>query len=103
MVPALRLQLRGTDPIMQGTVVELSSGQLLMLLRSSSGCTWRSVSPDKGYTWSEPQPTRIPNPNSKVHAIRLEPSGHLVLAFNNHKKQGAHMSQVENSDDFQCR
>lgn len=33
--------------------MELASQDILMLLRSSSGCTWRSVSKDKGKTWSQ--------------------------------------------------
>jgi hypothetical protein len=27
-------------------------------------------------------PMNLPNPNTKFHVIRLQPSGHLAMAFN---------------------
>mmetsp|Transcript_19155 Transcript_19155/g.53408 ORF Transcript_19155/g.53408 Transcript_19155/m.53408 type:complete len:508 (-) Transcript_19155:188-1711(-) len=91
------------SPLLEGTVVELASKDILMLLRSSTGCMWRSMSKDQGRTWSEPEPTRLPNPNSKVHMIRLQNSSHLVLAFNNHKKFGTHLPTAEAGEGTQCR
>ncbi|KAK3254944.1 hypothetical protein CYMTET_35858 [Cymbomonas tetramitiformis] len=32
----------------------------------------------------------IPNPNSQVHLMRLEPRGELLLAFNNHRAPGTY-------------
>ena len=75
--------------LIEPSVVELRSGALLMLLRSSTGCVYRSTSTDGGRTWSLAEPTRLPNPNSKLHIMRLEPAGHLVMAFNNHRHAGA--------------
>jgi hypothetical protein len=40
---------------------------------------------DKGKTWGNTRPMPIPNPNSKVHLIRMDPVGDLLLAFNNHR------------------
>ncbi|KAK3259709.1 hypothetical protein CYMTET_31306, partial [Cymbomonas tetramitiformis] len=75
--------------LLEGSVVELLTGAVLMLLRSNTGCLFESISMDKGKTWSMAAPSRLPNPNSKVHIMRIEPSGHLLLAFNNHKHTGA--------------
>lgn len=75
--------------LIEPSVVELRSGALLMLLRSSTGCVYRSTSTDGGRTWSMAEPTRLPNPNTKLHIMRLEPVGHLVMAFNNHRHAGA--------------
>ena len=37
--------------------------------------------------WSAPQPTKLLNPDSKTHAIRLRgPQGLLLLAYNNHDR-----------------
>lgn len=41
---------------------------------------YRSTSPD-GLTWTTPQPTVLPNPNSGIAAARL-PSGNIALVFN---------------------
>lgn len=45
----------------------------------------QSLSNDKGRTWGEATATGIPNPDSKVQALRLM-SGHLALVFNAHRK-----------------
>jgi hypothetical protein len=49
------------------------------------GCLFQSTSMDKGKTWGNTRPMPIPNPNSKVHLIRMDPVGDLLLAFNNHR------------------
>jgi predicted neuraminidase len=66
----------------------VSSGatELLMLFRSSCGCLMKSTSPDYGRTWTPLQHTILPNPNTKADMLRLR-SGHVVLAFNNHKQR----------------
>ncbi len=65
-----------------GNVVELSDGQLTMLIRADgTGCLWRSESSDRGWTWSEAQPTDIPNPGSKFRLFQLR-DGRVVLLHN---------------------
>eukprot|EP00959_Pyramimonas_sp_CCMP1952_P322622 6751165-Pyramimonas_sp.AAC.1 len=51
--------------LIENTVVELSSGDVLMIFRTTTGVLFQSVSKDKGRNWGEPQPTGIPNPDSK--------------------------------------
>ena len=50
-----------------------------------SGCTRPC---DEGKTWGNTRVMPIPNPNSKVHLIRMDPVGDLLLAFNNHRQPG---------------
>ncbi|MCS7119616.1 MAG: sialidase family protein [Nitrososphaerota archaeon] len=97
----------------QGNIVQLSDGSLLMYMRTRShplhgflkatvrrtvqdstgkiaekkellnigGFIWKSISNDRGRTWSEAVETQFPNPNSGISLIRLK-NGHFVLAFN---------------------
>lgn len=68
-------------PMIQGTLVEPAPGQLLMLMRSKQGRIWAAQSLDRGWTWSTPFPTSLPNPNAGIDAVRL-PDGRLLLAYN---------------------
>lgn len=45
------------------------------------GHLWRSVSDDRGYTWSEAEETAIPNPNAGFDLLRTD-SGRLLLIVN---------------------
>jgi len=44
-------------------------------------CSYRAVSNDGGFTWSQPEPVGVPNFNSKVNVVKL-PDGRLLMAFN---------------------
>ena len=66
----------------ENNVVELRDGRLAMLVRADgTGCLWRSDSPDRGRTWSEPARTDIPNPGSKFRLFRLR-DGRIALIHN---------------------
>ena len=56
--------------LIENTVVELGTRALLQHFRTRKGVAYASVSVDGGETWSAPQRTSIPNPNSKMHTIR---------------------------------
>eukprot|EP00854_Cymbomonas_tetramitiformis_P018489 gene18489-22066_t len=81
--------------LIENTLVERRDGSVLMLFRTKLGVLFQSLSFDQGRTWGEPQPTSIPNPDSKIQALRLQ-SGHLALVFNDHKvmKKKLHRSRV---------
>jgi len=61
---------------------------LTMLFRTDCGCVFRSMSFDFGNTWSEatPSPGNLPNVNTKLDMTSLYPTGHLAMAFNNHRR-----------------
>ncbi|WP_295765476.1 exo-alpha-sialidase, partial [uncultured Oscillibacter sp.] len=63
-------------------VVELEGGHLVAFMRDREAANiYRSESFDWGDTWSEPQPTPLPNNNSSISAIRLQ-SGRIAVACN---------------------
>eukprot|EP00238_Polyblepharides_amylifera_P000646 CAMPEP_0196570914 /NCGR_PEP_ID=MMETSP1081-20130531/1069_1 /TAXON_ID=36882 /ORGANISM="Pyramimonas amylifera, Strain CCMP720" /LENGTH=419 /DNA_ID=CAMNT_0041887605 /DNA_START=333 /DNA_END=1592 /DNA_ORIENTATION=- len=75
--------------LIENTLAELRNGTVLMLFRTRIGQLYRSLSKDRGLTWSDAAPLghpMLPNPNSKVDVISLHPSGVLALVFNDHAK-----------------
>lgn len=61
------------------TIVELSDGKLLMLLRvNGADHLFRSISEDGGKSWSEPEITDICNPGNKPKLIKME-NGNICL------------------------
>lgn len=69
--------------VIQPTVWEYAPGRLKMLLRATQrvGAMCAATSDDYGRTWSAAQPTRLPNSNSGLDAVRLA-DGRIVLACN---------------------
>lgn len=91
---------RGTRWLIEATVAELSNGHVLMLHRSGESTLYQQVSKNGGNSWSQPAKTSIPNPNSKVDMVRVEPSGVLALAFNDVKGgTRRHMKVALSGDD----
>ncbi len=60
------------------TIVELKSGAVLMYLRTGGGTLWKTVSKDKGETWSEPENTGIAAARSSHSLFRLA-DGRILL------------------------
>ncbi|MBE2284810.1 MAG: exo-alpha-sialidase [Prosthecobacter sp.] len=72
------------NPAGQGgepTLAESKSGGIHMLLRTKDGQLWRSISHDKGETWSETAKTGLSSTSSASHLLRTR-SGTLVLTYN---------------------
>jgi len=67
--------------LIQPTVVRLSDGRIMAYMRSQEGKIFVSYSNDNGVTWTCPEPTSLPNPNSGIDMVRLR-SGNLVLVYN---------------------
>ena len=78
-----------TPPINDGKAVGLIQpalmrrieGTLIALMRSDAGRIYESRSTDGGATWSPPEPTAFPNPNSGIDAVTLRDGLH-VLVYN---------------------
>ena len=60
------------------TIAELSSGVVLMLLRTKDGYLWQTVSEDRGETWSMPKRTDMVAPAASHNLLRLN-DGRLLL------------------------
>ncbi len=67
--------------MIQPATVELEPGHLVALNRSRDFFIWKTESRDYGKTWSQAQPTTLPNNNSRIALLKLK-NGHLVLAHN---------------------
>ena len=72
--------LRGWN---ESNLVELSDRRLCMLVRAATDapCLRRSISLDRGRTWSDWERTDIPNPGSKIRLFRLR-DGRCALLHN---------------------
>lgn len=84
--------------LIQPAAVELSDGRILAYCRSSLGKIFRIVSENGGESWSPPEPTKLPNPNSAVDLVRLH-NGELLLAFNNSHDKRTPLSIAHSPDE----
>lgn len=70
-----------TKWICEGTVVQLADNSLLMYMRTSLGYIYKSISTDRGHTWSAAEATIFLNPGSPPCLLKLA-SGNILLAYN---------------------
>lgn len=75
--------LRSSPGNIQPSPIQRAGGSLLATMRTGGHPwrLWRSESTDRGRTWSAPELTDLPNPNSGTDMVRLS-NGHVVLALN---------------------
>ncbi len=71
-----------TGGVAEPSIVELNSGKLYMLLRTSDTHHWESYSSDGGRTWTEPRRSKITGHNTPSAMVRLK-DGRIVLVWNN--------------------
>jgi len=60
---------------------ELSTGEIMMVLRTGDGVLWRALSKDKGESWSPAEKTDIVAVRSSHNLFRL-PDGRILLTHN---------------------
>ena len=63
------------------TIAETKSGKIHMMLRTKDGQLWRSISADKGETWSAAEKTGLTATSSASHLL-CNRDGTLVLTYN---------------------
>jgi len=63
------------------TIAETKSGKVHMILRTKDGQLWRSISADKGETWSAAEKTDLTGTSSASHLLCTR-DGTLVLTYN---------------------
>lgn len=69
------------DGAMEATILQRGDGSVYMLIRTTKGVLYESVSTDEGSTWSEPKPTPIKNSHSCAYLARLA-DGRAILLWN---------------------
>ncbi|RKN61334.1 sialidase family protein [Paenibacillus ginsengarvi] len=73
------LPMRGA---MEASVAELADGRLIMSIRTQLGAVFLSHSGDRGETWSLPQTSSVPAPESCTCLRTIPSTGDLVLFYN---------------------
>lgn len=73
------------DGAMEPKLIERQDGSVFMLIRTTRGTFFRSISDDGGITWSKPESTGIENNNSFGELARLS-DGRLILIWNRDEK-----------------
>jgi len=64
----------------QPALVQRDEGSILLLARTNQGKIWKSISYNRGYSWSICTPTSIPNPNSAIDLVRFQ--DRICLVYN---------------------
>ncbi|MHC4624784.1 MAG: exo-alpha-sialidase [Planctomycetota bacterium] len=62
-------------------MIERDDGSLFVMMRGKP-IIKQTISKDGGKTWSQAQPSLLPNPNAGIAMTRLK-NGRVVLVFNN--------------------
>ncbi|MEM0926517.1 MAG: sialidase family protein, partial [Planctomycetota bacterium] len=75
--------VRQAFQVIQPTLIRNDKQGIRALLRSKHGQIMQTVSVDDGQTWTELEPTKLPNPNSGIEALTLADGRHL-LVYNRH-------------------
>ncbi|WP_020680534.1 sialidase family protein [Marinobacterium rhizophilum] len=86
-------------------IQQLNDGSLIALYRSRwADWIYCSRSEDNGRTWSEPEPTELPNNNSSIQFVKLH-NGHLALVYNHSQadeqteRRVSLYDEIEDEDD----
>ena len=64
-------------------VVELKTGQVMMMIRTNGGFQYLSLSKDKGQTWSPMAASVLHSPLSPASITRIPSTGDLLVVWNN--------------------
>jgi len=70
-------------------VVELKNGDIMMVIRASPGFQYKSISKDRGQTWSPAEKTTIKSPLSPATIQRIPSTGDLLMVWNNNGGEDA--------------
>lgn len=73
--------------VIQPSVLTYPDGRLQVLCRSRESVVAASWSDDGGHTWSPPEATNLPNPNSGTDAVTLA-DGRQLLVYNHTVRRG---------------
>jgi predicted neuraminidase len=88
--------------LIQPAVVPLGNNRAAMMLRDKGGQgrIHTAYSDDNGWSWSEPEPIVLPNPNAAVDSLRLR-DGRLLIAYNDATNGRENLRLAVSADDGQ--
>jgi predicted neuraminidase len=69
----------------------LKNGDIMMIIRASPGFQYKSISKDRGQTWSPAEITSIKSPLSPATIQRIPSTGDLLMVWNNNGGEDASM------------
>jgi alpha-L-rhamnosidase len=78
----------GNFNIIQPGVLLHKDGKIQALARSRENYVMSSWSADGGNSWSIPEPSMLPNPNSGIDAVTLRDGLHMVVYNHSFKTEG---------------
>lgn len=92
-----RLKVKGG--CLEPSVCYTKSEKLLCSMRTyKAGRVYFAESHDEGDTWTEPVPSKVPNPNSQTDIICLK-NGHILMACNPIARGREELSIIRSLDD----
>ena len=84
--------------VIENSIAELgNTGVVLQTFRTKTGQAYKDYSYDSGLTWTQPQRTYLPNPNSKMCILGL-PNGDVLAAYNHSPTRRTPLSLAVSKD-----
>lgn len=74
--------LGGVYSVEEPAIVELKDGRIMMLCRTHVGQFFKSYSPDRGESWTEPEPTGLACYPAPCNVKRIPSTGDLLVVWN---------------------
>lgn len=74
-------EIKTTTRAAEPSLVQLTSAEILMVLRTTDGFIWQTLSKDNGETWTPAERTNIEAPRAPHNIFRLD-DGRLLLTHN---------------------
>jgi mannose-6-phosphate isomerase-like protein (cupin superfamily) len=82
VIPGSSAEKSGRSGFHEASIAERADGSLLMLGRTMAGRIYRSISADRGVTWSQPEPTELPSGAAPARVERIPGSADLLVVWN---------------------
>ncbi len=82
VIPGSSAEKLGRSGLHEASIAERADGSLLMLGRTMAGRIYRSISTDRGITWSNPEPTELPSGAAPARVERIPGTSDLLVVWN---------------------
>jgi predicted neuraminidase len=93
-------RIAGGCSTFQPTLVPMEKDRAVVFLRDYTPArkVFRSVSADRGNTWSAPEPTSLPNPDAGISALGIS-GGRILIAYNDSPQDRSNLSLAISPDE----